>query len=99
MSAATAPELRLDQVPAIARGVRLQWEEVPQTWVLLYPEGRVNLNDSAAEIMRRVDGKASIGAIVADLQQAFGAADLGADVLAALDLARTHGWIEVRNAA
>ena len=61
--------------------------------------GRVNLNGSAAEIMRRVDGSASIAAIVADLQQAFSATDLGADVLAALALARSHGWIEVRDAA
>jgi len=83
------------QIPALARGLRLQWEEVPQTWVLLYPEGRVELNGSAAEIMRRIDGKQSIGAIVGDLQRTFNEPDLRADVIAALALARDHGWIEV----
>jgi pyrroloquinoline quinone biosynthesis protein D len=99
MHATPTADLQLAQVPALARGVRLQWEEVPQTWILLYPEGRVELNGSAAEIMRRVDGKQSIGAIVDELQTTFGEADLREDVIAALHLARTHGWIEVRDAA
>jgi pyrroloquinoline quinone biosynthesis protein D len=92
-------ELQLTQVPVLARGVRLQWEQVPQEWILLYPEGRVNLNGSAAEIMRRVDGKQSIAAIVDELQTTFAEPDLRADVVAALQLACQQGWIEVRDAA
>jgi pyrroloquinoline quinone biosynthesis protein D len=99
MHAAPTAELHLTRIPALARGVRLQWEQVPQVWVLLYPEGRVNLNGSAAEIMQRVDGKQSIQAIVEALQTTFDEPDLRADVIAALHLALEHGWIEVRDAA
>jgi pyrroloquinoline quinone biosynthesis protein D len=99
MHAVPTAELQLTQIPCLARGVRLQWEQVPQVWVLLYPEGRVNLNGSAAEIMRRVDGRQSVQAIVEELQSTFGEPDLRADVVAALHLALEHGWIEVRDAA
>ena len=35
-------------VPAFRPGYRLQWEAVQNAHVLLYPEGMVKLNDSAA---------------------------------------------------
>lgn len=85
--------LSLDDIPVIARGVRLQWEAVPQLWVLLYPEGRVELNGSASEIMQRVDGKRSISDIALELQQSFSEADLRNDVLAAMEVALAQGWI------
>lgn len=89
-------QAQLPDIPRLARGLRLQWEEVPQTWVLLFPEGRVTLNGSAAEIMQRVDGIRSIAAITAELQQAFNENDLAADVLAAFDLAQQQGWVELQ---
>jgi pyrroloquinoline quinone biosynthesis protein D len=99
MPDAAATDIQLHDVPKLRRGLRLQWEAVPQVWILLYPEGRVELNGSAAEIMRRVDGKQSVAAICEDLQNSFNEADLRADVIAALHLAREHGWIEVSDAA
>lgn len=95
MPVSPPPELPLDThlVPRLPRGLRLQWEEVPQAWVLLFPEGRVTLNGSAAEIMRRVDGQRSIGTITQELQQAFDAPDLAEDVLAAFELAQQQGWV------
>ena len=90
MPASPAPETKPEaaSIPRLARGLRLQWEEVPQAWVLLFPEGRVTLNGSAAEIMRRVDGQRSIGAITEELQQSFNEPDLAEDVLAAFELAQ-----------
>ena len=41
---------RLQTTPRVAAMFRLQWEEVQQSWVLLYPEGMVKLNGSAGEI-------------------------------------------------
>ena len=35
---------------------RLQWEEAQQRYVILYPEGLVELNLSAAEILKLCDG-------------------------------------------
>ena len=62
--------------PAIGRGFRLQWEPAQNAHVLLYPEGMVKLNASAGEILRRCDGARTLGEIVAELQTAFGVADV-----------------------
>jgi pyrroloquinoline quinone biosynthesis protein D len=61
--------------------------------VLLYPEGMVRLNGPASEILKRCDGKTSVRGLVADLQAAFGEADLRNDVLAFLEQASGRGWI------
>lgn len=47
----------LNSTPALSAMYRLQWEEVQQAWVLLYPEGMVKLNGSAGEIIKRLDGQ------------------------------------------
>jgi len=70
--------------PAIAHGMRLQWEPAQQAHVLLYPEGMIKLNTSAGEIMKRCDGKRSLADITADLEQAFSATGLAKDVEASL---------------
>jgi pyrroloquinoline quinone biosynthesis protein D len=81
--------------PRIAPGFRLQWEEVQQAHVLLYPEGMVKLNQSAGEILKRCDGQRDVQAIVGDLQQAFATSGLEPDVLAFLDIALKQRWVEL----
>lgn len=76
----------------IARGMRLQWESAQSAHVLLYPEGMVRLNQSAAEILRRCDGR-SVTAIVADLEDAFEQSGLEADVVEFLEDASNKGWV------
>jgi len=94
--AAMQPDLaaQLAAVPRVARLFRLQYEQVQQCWVLLYPEGMVKLNQSAGEIMSRCDGVKSVAAIVAELEAAFGATGLAHDVLGFLAIAREKHWIE-----
>ncbi|MBL8471064.1 MAG: pyrroloquinoline quinone biosynthesis peptide chaperone PqqD [Rhodocyclaceae bacterium] len=72
---------------------RMQWEQAQQSWVLLYPEGMVKLNQSAAEILRRCDGERDMQGIVTDLEQAFSATGLAADVNAFLEIARAQRWV------
>jgi len=81
-------------VPRIGHGFRLQWEEVPQAHVLLYPEGMVKLNGSAGQILTRCNGAAPVAAIVADLEQTFQTSALEADVLAFLRIADERRWVE-----
>lgn len=78
---------------AVARPFRLQWEEAQHAWVLLYPEGMVKLNQSAGEIMQRCDGSRTLSEIITELEQAFGASDLQADVLGFAELAIKQGWL------
>ncbi len=79
--------------PTIRAGIRLQWEEVQNAYVLLYPEGMVKLNTSAAEILRRCDGVRSVDEIVADLETTFNRGGLQDEIVRFLELARTQGWI------
>ena len=79
--------------PSIRTGFRLQWEAVQNAYVLLYPEGMVKLNTSAAEILRRCDGVRNIDEIVADLEAAFQRNGLQDEVERFLDFATHQGWI------
>jgi pyrroloquinoline quinone biosynthesis protein D len=88
------PATELGARPRVARGLRLQWEPAQQAHVLLYPEGMVQLNASASEILSRCDGERDVAAIVADLEKAFEAENLQPDVLGFLALAREQRWIE-----
>jgi pyrroloquinoline quinone biosynthesis protein D len=80
----------------LQRQYRLQWEEAQQCWVLLYPEGMIRLEGGAGEIMKRVNGRASLQAIVAELEQAFPGVDLRGDVVEFLEVAHGKGWIRNR---
>ena len=79
--------------PSLRSGIRLQWEAVQNSYVLLYPEGMVKLNTSASEILRRCDGVRSVDDIVADLEKTFQRGGLQDDVMHFLELASAQGWI------
>ena len=85
-----------DQVIELQRQYRLQWEVAQDCYVLLYPEGLIQLKGSAGEIVKRVDGNTSINGIVANLEQAFPGNDLRQDVIGFLEHAYGKGWIRVK---
>ena len=67
--------------PRLANGVRLQNDSASGKSVLLFPEGIVELNETAHEIVSRCDGR-QLSKIVGDLAQQYDAdsATLAADV-------------------
>jgi pyrroloquinoline quinone biosynthesis protein D len=81
--------------PAVDRRFKLQWEEAQNAYVLLYPEGMIKLNASAGEILKRCNGKATVDEITADLEQAFSATGLFADVAGFLAMAIENKWVTV----
>jgi pyrroloquinoline quinone biosynthesis protein D len=81
--------------PSVASMFRLQWEEVQQSWVLLYPEGMVKLNTSAGEILKRLDGEKTLQVLIAELETAFEATGLQKEVLGFLDIAMKQGWVKL----
>jgi len=81
--------------PVIGKGFRLQWEPAQEAHVLLYPEGMVKLNSSAAAIMSRCDGVRSVADIVADIEKSYGVAGLTADVTAFVAMAQDKGWLQL----
>jgi len=81
--------------PTIRPGFRLQWEAVQNAYVLLYPEGMIKLNTSAAEILRRCDGLHTIDDIVAELETAFQRTGLKDEICLFLEGAVSQGWVLV----
>ena len=88
-------ELNLQQAVRIRRGFRLQWEAVQNCHVLLYPEGMIQLNDSAAHILKLVDGQRSTEQIIAELEQQFpDVQGLDEDILTFMGVAHAQFWLE-----
>ena len=85
---------QLPERPRLNRLFRLQWEEAQQAYVLLYPEGMVKLNLSAAEILKRCDGEHTINQIIAELEQAFSETDLRDPIEGLLRAAFEKDWIQ-----
>jgi len=87
--------LQRDKAISVATGYRYQWEPAQNNHVLLYPEGMINLNESAATILGKVDGEASTDDIINSLKIDFPGADLENDVIEFLEIAIDRGWINV----
>jgi len=73
---------------------RLQWEEAQLKYVILYPEGMVELNQSSAEILKCCNGSRNLAQIVNELEQKFATTGLTNDITAFLEIALQNGWIK-----
>jgi len=80
-------------LPALAGGIRLQFEQAQDSWVLLYPEGMARLNPSAAEILKRCDGSLSVKEITAELEIAFSTSNIEDEVQQLTQAAKQRGWL------
>lgn len=80
--------------PRLATGVRLQRDRVRDRTVLLYPEGALALNETAADVLELCDGERSLAEIVGILSERFGGADVRDDVLELLDAIVDQGLMD-----
>jgi pyrroloquinoline quinone biosynthesis protein D len=81
----TSADLQLR--PKLAPQVRLQTDPVTGEPVLLFPEGLLELNSTAHDIVTRCDGAASIAEIISALAEEYDASPemLSSDVIACLE--------------
>ena len=81
--------------PALAARVRLQTDATTGQPVLLYPEGIIELNATAHDIVSRCDGKTTLDEILASLSAEYDVSheDLREDVFACLDELRRRNLI------
>jgi pyrroloquinoline quinone biosynthesis protein D len=77
--------------PRLARGVRLEIDHTTGKAVLLFPEGILELNETAHEIVGRCDGR-SLSEIVLGLAEEY---DIEVEILAA-DVRETLADLERR---
>ncbi len=73
--------------PVLPPGVRLHWDAVRGSHVLLAPERALMLDDIGHAILSRIDGVTTLAALVAGLAADFDApeAEVGADVAGFLE--------------
>ena len=86
--------MELSSIPRLGAGCRLH----PTQDVLLVPEGTLTLTGPAREILTRMDGKKSVGAVVTELLQAYDGADtqeMQEDVLSLLRRLEARGVVRV----
>ena len=72
---------------------QFQWEEKQNCYVILYPEGMVQLNQSAGEILALCDGTKDFEQINKSLCEKFELEDLSKDIEAFLTEAKNRDWI------
>jgi len=77
---AEVPEPMPPRRPRLARGVRMQRDEVRGQTMLLFPEGALVLNPTAAGVIELCDGERTVADIVAVLEERYRGADLEQDI-------------------
>jgi pyrroloquinoline quinone biosynthesis protein D len=80
-------------VPRVAPKARLHWDEVRERHVLLYPEGLVTLNETAAAILQLCDGERRVAQIVATLRLRYQAEGIERDVTVLLQGLAAKGLV------
>ncbi|WP_231868004.1 pyrroloquinoline quinone biosynthesis peptide chaperone PqqD [Neptuniibacter marinus] len=87
-------EITAASVPVLNKMFRFQWEKAQNCFVLLYPEGMIQLNGPAGEILGLVDGERSVAAITSELEAKFpDSGDLSGDIIEFLGEAHGQHWI------
>lgn len=72
---------------------RLEWDNNLQKYIIIYPEGVVELNQSSGEILKLCDGTNSLLEIIAELEIKFATTGLANDITKFIDVAIQNGWI------
>ena len=85
--------LIIDQPLQLATGYRLQWEEAQHMFVLLYPEGLIELNQSSSEILQVCDVNNPLANIVQPLATKFKTTGLEGAIINFLNIALDNGWL------
>lgn len=90
-------QLRPEDAVELNPNYHFRWEEPQEAHVLLYPEGIVKLNQTAAAILEACTGASSIADGTAELARRYNKRNLGAEVLKFLEVAHAKGWIRVKS--
>ncbi|GGE78195.1 coenzyme PQQ synthesis protein D [Streptosporangium jomthongense] len=80
----------------IAPVFMFRWEESQQSYVLMYPEGIVKLNQTAGEILNRCDGTNTVDDIILQLSELFSEQSefIEPRVHQFLEVCHDKGWIQ-----
>lgn len=65
--------MELAEIPVLPRGVRIHFDKIRETWVLLAPERAVTLDPVGHAILQEVDGVRSLDEITKTLSEKYDA--------------------------
>mgnify|MGYP000536588427 FL=1 len=85
--------MQLEKSLVINNHFQLQWEEKQDCFVLLYPEGMVQLSQSAGEILNLCNGKNNTQNIATLLEEKFNTSELLNDIIEFLEDAMSRKWV------
>lgn len=72
----------------------LRWEKSQDAYVMLYPEGVIKLNASAAEILKHCTSEFTVAEIIVQLNDVFvGVSDIETSIYKFLETSHAKGWI------
>ena len=85
------------EIPSLPRGVRLHYDKVRETWVLLAPERTVTLDQIGYAILTQVDGQRSFEQITRALSEQYDAPQqqVAQDSAGFLDTLRARRFLDV----
>ena len=84
-----------ETIPTLNTMFRFQWEQAQNSYVLLYPEGMIQLNDSAAMILKQFQQPNRIDAAIDTLADRFPGEKVRDDIIEFLEEACDQQWLEV----
>lgn len=84
----------LSEKPKLRGPGRMKYDQARRTDMLLLPERVVQLNETAAEILRLCDGQRTIGQIVDQLESKYGQSGLREEIVEFLAAAAERGWVD-----
>ena len=89
--------MKVSEIPTLPRGVRLHFDKVRDSWVLLAPERAVMLDPIGHAILSEVDGRRSFGEITETLAQKYNAPleQISTDSASFLATLRERRFLEV----
>ena len=87
-----------EEIPALPRGVRLHFDRVRNSWVLLAPERAITLDATGHAILSEVDGARSFGEITQMLADRYNApaTQIAEDSAGFLNALRARRFLDVR---
>lgn len=82
--------------PLLSPMFLLRWEKTQNAHVLLYPEGVIKLNGSAAEILKHCTGETTVAGMIVELKALFvdvDAVEIENSIYRFLETSHAKGWI------
>ncbi len=89
--------MEASEIPALPRGVRLHFDKIRDTWVLLAPERAVTLDAVGLAILSEVDGTRPFGEITRTLAERYNAPEdqIAKDSSGFLDALRDRRFLDI----